>query len=148
MKFDRNKLKGGWSNEVGRVLQRGYPEGTSMASVDQIRRLVLYTDSVQKDDIVTKLFMRRKKLARIVGESGCILPELLDVSLYLEMVGFTDDALTTVFASFSDASKMTMARVLQKLRTMYNDRFRVDISKKKNTVALGMLASGEGRDEG
>ena len=108
---------------------------------------LLFMDKVRKEDTVTRLYMRRRMLAKRANEAGCQLPELLEVFLYLEMLGLSEESRTQVFGSFSDIQKMNMGRILQKLRTMYGDKLLVDISKRKHTVALGLLASGEGQDE-
>ena len=147
LEFDRTKLKGAdGALELVKYVQQVTQKEPAWLLWTRFKEF-LFTDKVQKDDTVTKLFMRRKKLARRAGESGCQLPELLEDFLYLEMLGLTEDALTMVFGSFSDMQTMSMARVLQKLRTMYSDKLVVDISKKKNTVAMGLLASGEGQEE-
>ena len=83
---------------------------------------LLFIDKTDKDNCVTRFYLRRRRLAKRAGESVCKLPELLEVVLYLKMMSLSNNDLTTVLSSLSDVARMTMPKVQQKLRTMYNER--------------------------
>ena len=51
----------------------------------------LFKDKVGREDDVTRLWTRRKRLHRRCREAGCAIPEILEVFLLLEMLGLPEN---------------------------------------------------------
>jgi len=101
----------------------------------------LFKDKVGRDDDCTRLWTRRKRLHRRCREAGCPIPEILEVFMFLEMLGLPEPDRISLVSKFSDPSKMTMVNTLQVLRQFYAEKRITDFSRRPGRAATAHVAA-------
>lgn len=109
-------------------------------------RDVPHRDRVNKED-VTRLWTRRRRLARHLEQAGFKVPELMQLLLFLDHVDLSDSDQAAVFARLPGLSKATMTELLPILRQVFGDRNIFALARRKREGHAGHSAGDQPDDD-